>query len=677
MHKIKRLLVCLAAMLTLFAVPFVSAQTKAIDSLVQLLQKSAGDTTRVKLNLQIADKLGDYDIAASEKYLEAGYELTKKIINDYYTALYFQQKGDLLFKKANYDQSGASFDTALMLYERLILRTNNDTAGKKVYLLAKADCLTGKGLVAAKQYRYHESIQNYLDGIAAIEHLAKADKNDHMATLFIDIASNYYELEQFEESLKYDRLVLLYLDSNVNMDMYVIGYLFVADDFSSLSQFDSSSLYLERVRPVVERLNKPNLNVRFYYIFGTIQRKKKEWVNALSSFQKANAAAEKMKDDFQSLNSEEGIAASYLQLGNLDKAREIALQVLNESTRISIPLGRVQALQLLAEIEEKAGNISKAFQYQKQFIQVSDSMKKEKVQRQMQGIEGKYQAEKKEKEIVQLQKNNAVQSLSLQKKSTFNYFLIGSVIALLITGFLGYRNLRHRQQLAKQQDALLQQRIRELEKDKQLIAVDSLLKGQEEERGRLAKDLHDGLGGLLSGVKYSLSNMKDNLIVTPDNMAVFERSLDMLDTSIKELRRVAHNMMPEMLTKFGLDEALKEYCNSVNETKLLSVKYQSLGMETRLDSSTEIIVYRIVQELLNNILKHAGASQAFIQVIREDNRLNIVVEDNGKGFDTVALGKSKGAGWANIRSRVEYLKGQLDIHSGPGKGTLVNIEFNV
>jgi signal transduction histidine kinase len=171
--------------------------------------------------------------------------------------------------------------------------------------------------------------------------------------------------------------------------------------------------------------------------------------------------------------------------------------------------------------------------------------------------------------------------------------------------------------------------------------------------------------------------MKDNLIMTPDNMVVFERSLDMLDTSIKELRRVAHNMMPEILTKFGLDEALKEYSNTVNATNLLAVKYQSLGMGARLDKATEIIIYRIVQELLNNILKHASASEAFVQLIRENDRLNIVVEDNGKGFDTALFESSKGAGWANIRSRIEYLKGQVDIHSEPGKGTLVNIEFNV
>ena len=97
----------------------------------------------------------------------------------------------------------------------------------------------------------------------------------------------------------------------------------------------------------------------------------------------------------------------------------------------------------------------------------------------------------------------------------------------------------------------------------------------------------------------------------------------------------------------------------------------------RLDKATEIIIYRVIQELLNNILKHAEASEIFIQLIRENNRLNLVVEDNGKGFDTALLENSKGAGWTNIRSRVEYLKGQLDIHSGPGKGTLVNIEFNI
>jgi signal transduction histidine kinase len=100
-------------------------------------------------------------------------------------------------------------------------------------------------------------------------------------------------------------------------------------------------------------------------------------------------------------------------------------------------------------------------------------------------------------------------------------------------------------------------------------------------------------------------------------------------------------------------------------------------MDSRLDKSVEIIVFRIVQELLNNILKHAVATEAFVQLIRQETRLNMVVEDNGKGMDIALTETSKGAGWVNIRSRVDYLKGQLDIHSELGKGTLINIEFNV
>ncbi|MEP6927186.1 MAG: ATP-binding protein, partial [Ginsengibacter sp.] len=99
--------------------------------------------------------------------------------------------------------------------------------------------------------------------------------------------------------------------------------------------------------------------------------------------------------------------------------------------------------------------------------------------------------------------------------------------------------------------------------------------------------------------------------------------------------------------------------------------------ETRIDKSIEIIIYRIVQELLNNTMKHAAATEAFVQLIREGSRLNIVVEDNGKGFDTSLAENNKGAGLENVRSRVDYLKGQLDIHAEPGKGTLVNIEFNI
>ena len=216
------------------------------------------------------------------KYAEAGHAIAKNVDNDYYKAYYYKVKGECLFDVAKYPEAQLYEDTATLLFDRLIKSAGQDSKAVAKYKLAKADCLIVKGLVAAKQYRYHESFQYYLEGIAGIENLPGTEKNDVLATLYIDVASNYYELEQFEESLKYDRQVLNYLDSNENIDMYVVGNLFVADDFSSLSQFDSSSWYLEKVRPVVERLHKPSLNVRFYYILGTIQRREsngqKHWL---------------------------------------------------------------------------------------------------------------------------------------------------------------------------------------------------------------------------------------------------------------------------------------------------------------------------------------------------------------------------------------------------------------
>jgi signal transduction histidine kinase len=217
-----------------------------------------------------------------------------------------------------------------------------------------------------------------------------------------------------------------------------------------------------------------------------------------------------------------------------------------------------------------------------------------------------------------------------------------------------------------------------MEKEEQLAATEAVLKVEEQERIRLAKDLHDGLGGMLSGIKYAFQTMKGNLVMTPDNQQSFERSMDMLDSSIKEMRRVAHNMMPEALVKFGLNIALKDFCNDINRSGALQVSYQSIGIENAvIEQTTAITIYRIVQELINNIMKHAAAKSAIVQVSKtSDAVIRITVEDDGKGFDPVIIQEAKGIGWSNIHSRVKYLKGKVDVRSEVGKGTSVLIELN-
>ena len=171
--------------------------------------------------------------------------------------------------------------------------------------------------------------------------------------------------------------------------------------------------------------------------------------------------------------------------------------------------------------------------------------------------------------------------------------------------------------------------------------------------------------------------MKGSLVMTPENAQAFERGMDMLDSSIKEMRRVAHNMMPEALVKFGLDTALRDFCNDINQSGALQVNYQSIGMEgANVAHTTAITIYRIVQELINNTMKHAAAKTAIVQVSKTSEIITITVEDDGVGFNPVLLQQAKGIGWTNIQSRLEYLKGKLDIQAEPGKGTSVHIELN-
>lgn len=283
---------------------------------------------------------------------------------------------------------------------------------------------------------------------------------------------------------------------------------------------------------------------------------------------------------------------------------------------------------------------------------------------------------KKADSILLLQKTNQLQALSLHKKKIQNMaLLVGSVLIIVLAAML-YKNFKRKNQLLKQAGELKNKRIRELEKEQQLVVMQSVLQGQEEERSRLARDLHDGVGGLLSGIKLSLSTMRGNVYLSEENAQSVNNVIVQLDNSIAELRRVSHNMMPETLIKYGLKEALENYCENLNLSGSLKVQLQTYGMEKRIEQNTEIIVYRIAQELLNNVIKHAGATKVLIQLLRKGNRFNLTIEDDGRGFDIKNLEGNTGAGLANVKARTEYLGGTLDVHSVIGAGTSVNIEGN-
>jgi two-component system, NarL family, sensor kinase len=288
----------------------------------------------------------------------------------------------------------------------------------------------------------------------------------------------------------------------------------------------------------------------------------------------------------------------------------------------------------------------------------------------------KYQTNKKEQET-QFYKASAKLTSKQLYLTVFSSVII---LLLVITVFLFYRHrVRTSQQLALKNQQISNQKIDELLKQQEIKSFESMIEGQEQERKRIAEDLHDGLGILLSTVKLHFSSIEDKLdrqLVTQEN---FLKGATLLDEALQEVRRIAHNMSAGILTNIGLVPALQDLKETIEIGSKIRVNLFTHNLEERLDTITEIAIYRVIQELISNILKHAAASEININLNRDitSGLLTILVEDDGKGFDKNETPRKGGIGIRNIMARISRLNGKFTLDSNPGRGTTAIIEIPV
>nr|WP_238934686.1 sensor histidine kinase [Aurantibacter crassamenti] len=197
------------------------------------------------------------------------------------------------------------------------------------------------------------------------------------------------------------------------------------------------------------------------------------------------------------------------------------------------------------------------------------------------------------------------------------------------------------------------------------------MEGAEQERKRLAADLHDGLGGRLSGISIKLSKLSE-IAKTTKKLPELDDILENINDSLQELRGVAQNLMPETLLKYGLKAALEDYCSTLKD-KDTNIILQFYNTEEIKEQNTKLTIYRIIQELINNALKHAQATEILVQFIHDKDKIDITVEDDGIGFKQNKLNKTGGMGLTNLKNRVHFLNGKMDIHSSTNEGTSVNV----
>ncbi len=513
---------------------------------------------------------------------------------------------------------------------------------------------------------YEKAIENFTSSARIFDPM----NHPFLAVVYSNFAEVYEKNHESSKAIEFDKKAIAIAEKSQNARSLAVRLLNNSMRLINRKEFIQAASVMKRAEPIIMKLENTSYLQQFYYSSAYIDENNKDHTKAVANYKKALGYATLNEDVYQKTNVIEALSDCLIDMNKMEEAKLYLDTLLLLANSHDLKAARRNAYVNFAKWYEKNRSYKNANIYLQKTIQLNDSLFSEESKEKIAGLEVRYNVEKKEQEIDGLKAEANIQSLTIRQKNTFNYILIGSAAILLLISLLSYRNYRQKQKLQ-------QQRITELETEKQLTATEAVLKGEEQERTRLAKDLHDGLGGMLSGIKYSLNTMKGNIIMTPENAQAFERSMDMLDSSIKEMRRVAHNMMPEALVKFGLDTALKDFCNDINQSGALKITYQSIGLDNALiDQITAITIYRIVQELLNNTLKHAAAANAIVQVSKTDGLLSVTVEDDGKGFDTSVLKQSKGIGWSNIQNRVDFLKGKLDVSSEPGKGTSVLIELN-
>jgi len=639
-----------------------TAQQQLVDSLTKELQQPMADSNRAMSMMRLAIDYELVDTARAYKAYREAIQFAKGKKLYYQLGRIYQNQSVLFTTAANYTASRASLDSAIFNYQR-----SDHPKAKKFEANAYGDI--GSGLKT--QNELQQAVQYYLKSVSLFEQLGLVDE---LAIRYCNISSIFGDIHEYDKQQEYAYKALASAKAGNSQKNRFLAYFIVANYYNGQEDGKTAKLYLDSSRANFDEsanINSVDILFTYYLISAQVFRKMNQLDSSFYYFQKSFEVSKKYNYSFGKAESQTQMGAIAMLQKKYADAEQYLLAGIKEAIGINYFGILDEGYKNLADVYAATGRYKQAYEYFQKYKELSDSAVNTVARKNATELEKKYETEKKQALIKQLEAENKLQQLSIKQKTTLNYFLIAGALTLLFILLLAYRTYKQKQKLQ-------QQRICELETQEQLTATEAVLKGEEQERTRLAKDLHDGLGGMLSGIKYSFNTMKGNLIMTPENSQAFERSMDMLDSSIKEMRRVAHNMMPEALVKFGLDTALKDLCNDVNNSGALQVSYQSIGLKDEIiEQTTAITIYRIVQELINNTMKHAAAKKAVVQVTRSNDHVSITVEDDGSGFDATLLDHSKGIGWSNIKNRVEFLKGTLDVRSESQKGTSVHIELDV
>mgnify|MGYP006285607479 CR=1 FL=1 len=608
-----------------------------------------------------ADNISFSDTTMIDSLLDYGYELEFRnpdsAIDIYKKASELSSlAGDILRQGKAHNYMGIVFSD-IGDYNRA-LRQNEfaiDLFEQVGYQTGIAACKINIGNIKMYFGEYDEAVSLYYEGLASYE---KIKDTTRLLLSLNNIGTLFYENDYLDEAINYYSRAIKLARFIPDKTILADAHLNLANTLRLKGDTDGYLHHLDSAIIHSESLNYSYGRVLIYLTLSEYYIEINKPDSALSFSRKLLKNAKEYGNPYNIAEAYNRFGIALMENNKIDSAGLF----FHKAAEISQKNGYKQVLANsrlnIANHKKHQGNFREAFKSLFEYQMLIKEISTEEKQQALQELDRKYQLVRKERQIQDQRASLIMKENEIKQKNTA--IIIGTVALVLavIILILLYIILRNRKRIQEKE----LQRMHS-ERDKEVIKA--LLEGEEKERKRIARELHDGINGNLAALKMNLGDKKDS-----------EYNV-LLDQTMNEVRNISHNLMPDMVQKFGLKEALENYISSLERKGSVKIHFQFIPEDVKLHQELSINIYRITQELIKNSLTHSEAKEILIQLTLSNEIIQLTVEDDGKGFRTTreTRGSGSGIGLRNVENRVKYFRGKLDIKSSTHTGTSVNIEI--
>jgi two-component system, NarL family, sensor kinase len=622
-----------------------------IETLEKALKESQTDTARLQILTDLNWEYLSVDLEKAKKVAEEELTLAETVQSERFIAQAYNDLALVEIKNNRFKEGLALNQKALEIRVKI---------GNKLDL---ASSYSKIGYCYSELDLYGEALKNQLLALEIYKELGDKIK---VATTLNNLCYLYSAIYDWDNNIKLANQAYQIGKEMNNPTIIAVAVNNIGSSFEKKNDFKSAVLYklialkeFEKLQDSVSMATMMN-NIGYYY---RNMGQNKEAANYYNSG--LNIAIR--QNDINSIAIfYSNLGALNIDLGNYVLAESFLLKSKNICLNQSIISTLIPVYKSLGDLYALTGKGLLAKENYSLYASIKDSLFNSDLVNQFSEMQTRYETNEKEAKNLLLQKENQVNKAELSRSNIIKWLLVIAICFLFSIFYLVFQKNK-----LKQQKIIAAERITQ-----QQILSKSVLDAEEKERQRIARDLHDGLGQRLSATKLNISGLQ-SLLNNPsiEQDLLLKNASTLIDESVKDVRSISHNLLSNGLLKSGLVTAIREFVNQLNHPNGIKINLEIIGLEKRLEFTLENVLYRVLQEVINNIIKHSKARQVNIQIIKHDSELSMVIEDDGIGFDiNQILLEKKGIGLKNIESRIEFVNGKVFFDSYPGKGTTVNFE---